>query len=226
MSDTEIVSAEEGLQLDLAGLAEVINTRIDTITGHEDAFEEATLEHRLEIGREIAKAQGQFGLNIAEKTAVARDSKALLSRRDNSPNTIGFAAWLIKEIPRLKRPTAIKYATAYQGLGLGENADNRAIKERIKKLRHEAGKAGKPMPSLGSLYKAGKPEKKEPLQIETPKDTAQLRLEDARETFALWRETFETALQRGQLDDLDEPGLKELKEFLAYARDRVNKRLK
>lgn len=69
-----------------------------------------------------------------------------------------------------------------------------------------------------------KPEKPDkPRLLKTP---AQVKLEDARESFFLWREQFEKCLRVGMLDDLDQPGLLEMKEFLAGARDRVNARLK
>jgi len=231
MSETEVVTPEAAAAYDLSTLAERVNTSLDTIEGHESAFSEATLEHRLQIGQVIAQAQEKFGITSAEGGVLGGRPTETLSRRDkvieSAPNSIGFAAWLIKAIPRLKRPTAIKYATAFHGLGVPADATPRQITERVKKLRHEAGKAGKPVPSLASLYNAGKPPKKdEPLQIEEPRDTAQLRLEDAREVFHTWRETFESAVERGQLDDLDRPGLEEMKEFILSARDRINKRLK
>lgn len=58
------------------------------------------------------------------------------------------------------------------------------------------------------------------------KSKEQLLLEDAREAFFLWREMFEKLLRQGVLDDIDKPGLEELKEFVAGARDRINARLK
>ena len=72
---------------------------------------------------------------------------------------------------------------------------------------------------------------KEPAKPAAPptgprKSKEQLLLEDAREAFALWRERFELLLRQGVLDDIDKPGLLELKEFLGGARDRVNARLK
>ena len=74
-----------------------------------------------------------------------------------------------------------------------------------------------------------KPEAKTPVKAvpaRSPKSAGQLRLEDAREAFFLWRERFELLLRQGKLDDIDEPGLLEMKEFIAGARDRVNARLK
>jgi len=59
-----------------------------------------------------------------------------------------------------------------------------------------------------------------------PKSEAQLLLEDARETWFLWREAGEKAIRNGSLDRLDRPALEELKEFHAWLRDRINARLK
>lgn len=74
-----------------------------------------------------------------------------------------------------------------------------------------------------------KPKEAKPAKPETPrliKTETQLRLEDAREAIFLWQEAFEKHVKRGTLDDLDKPGLLELKEFIAGARDRVNARLR
>lgn len=234
--DVEVVTAAEVTQADLRASAERINKAIDLIKGHEDAFEESTLEHRLCIGLEIAKAQQVFGLNTHDRAKLGGDSKAALSRRDKaeekpavlSCNPIGFSNWLTKEIPDLKRPTAIKYATAFQSLGLtAEDATPARIKSKLKDLRHQAGKANLPMPTLAMLYKQGKPARTDQtLNIEAPKDSKQLRLQDARESVALWKEQFEKMVRAGVLDDLDKPGLEDLKEFIATARDRVTKRLR
>jgi hypothetical protein len=74
---------------------------------------------------------------------------------------------------------------------------------------------------------------KEPKAAKTPevsprigKSEAQLRLEDAREAWFLWREQAEKMIKRGQLEDLDKPGLEEMKEFQGWLRDRINNRLK
>jgi hypothetical protein len=229
MSETEIVTPEAAAEYDLSALAERVNTSLDTIEGHEEAFSEATLEHRLQIGQVIAQAQEKFGMSVPNPTGANQHTKEDSARRAITCSPLGFGNWLKREIPRLKDSTARKYATAFHGLGVAPDATPRQITERIKKLRHDAGKANLPMPSLASLYKAApKPAKKEaePLQIEEPKDTAQLRLEDARECFHTWRETFDTMVERGQLDDLDREGLEAMKEFILSARDRINKRLK
>lgn len=229
----EVITAAEAARADLSAAAERINRAIELIKGHEDAFEEATLEHRLTIGLEIARAQEAFGMTKAQAGAIGGSMSTVDKLPEKSAvltaSPLGFSNWIAKEIPDLKRPTAIRYATAFNALGLSTaDATPAKITARLKKLRHDAGKAQLPMPTLGMLYKQGKPAKREDaaLTIEAPKDSKQLRLEDAREAFHLWKEQFETLLSRGQLDDLDPKGLQDLKEFLAGARDRVNKRLK
>jgi hypothetical protein len=57
------------------------------------------------------------------------------------------------------------------------------------------------------------------------KSAAQVKLEDAREWSHTWQCSFEKQVKIGGLDDLDRQGLEDLKEFIATARDRVNKRL-
>lgn len=234
----EVITAAEAARADLSAAAERINHAIELIKGHEDAFEEATLEHRLIIGLEIARAQEAFGMSVQEagklggrpkEETVPTVGKVSEKTAVLACSPIGFSNWIAKEIPDLKRSTAQRYATAFNALGISTaDATPAKITARLKKLRHEAGKANLPMPTLGMLYKQGKPQKQNPhtLNIEAPQDSAQLRLEDAREAFHLWKEQFETLLSRGQLDDLDPKGLQDLKEFLAGARDRVNKRLK
>lgn len=237
--DVEIVSDADVTQADLRATAERINQSIELIKGHQDAFEDATLEHRLAIGLEIAKAKEVFGLSIQDAGKLGgRPQGETVSRRDTvstpptvlKANPIGFSNWIKKEIPDLKRTTALKYETAFNALGLStEDASPAKIVAKLKKLRHEAGKASLPMPTLGALYKQGKPAGKrdEPaINIEAPKDSKQLRLEDAREAFHVWKEQFEKMVTAGQLDDLDKAGLEDLKEFIATARDRITKRLK
>lgn len=233
---TEIITDQEYVAVALESAAEVINEHIDLITQHEDSFNESTLEPRLIIGLEIAKAQEAFGMSNEGRARLGGETKAALSRRDIadgipavlSANPLGFTAWIGKNIPRLNRTTALKYATAFRSLGISTNEANVSrIRAKIKDLRHHAGKSNLPMPTLNTLYKQGKPApSKEPLKIEGPADTPQMRLEDARESFHLWKEQFETMLRRGQLDDLDRKGLEDIKEFLAGARDRINARLK
>jgi hypothetical protein len=231
----EVVTSADLTQADLSASAERINSAIHLIQSHEGAFEEATLEHRLIIGLEICKAQQVFGLSdpgqrnalgLNQHSAEAMPTVGKAS--PPSPNSLGFAAWLQRETPDLKRTTAQRYSTAFQSLGLAPDAATPAkIREKIKTLRHAAGKAGQPMPTLAALYKLGKPKPPEGgLIIQPPPDSATIRLQDAREAFHIWKEEFETMLRRGVLDDLDKPGLLDLKEFIAGARDRINTRLK
>jgi hypothetical protein len=233
---TEIITDQEYANAQLREHAENINDAIDRVVQHEEAFKESTLEPCLLIGREIAQAQTLFGLNNHDKMAVAREGKALLSRPVTTevaaPNSIGFAAWLAREIPRLNRATAIKYATCFKALELPAEAPPAKIVAKIKDLRHAAGRDGEPMPSLASLYKQGRPASKEPLRITSPADDLPdktrelLQLEDAREAWTLWREDGEKFVNSGKLDHLDKTGLAELKEFHLWLRDRLNARLK
>ena len=54
---------------------------------------------------------------------------------------------------------------------------------------------------------------------------AQLRMEDAREACFVWRENWTKLVKRGHLDDLPQPELRELHEFLATCRDATKARL-
>lgn len=74
--------------------------------------------------------------------------------------------------------------------------------------------------------KPAKPEEAAPPVPAIRKSEKQAKLEDAREWFHVWREKFESLVKIGALDDLDKPGLLEMKEFAATLRDRVNARLK
>lgn len=231
--EAEVVSAGAVSRAELGQIAGDIDSIIDMIAGHEEAFEEATLEHRLLVGLHVSRAMEVFVMTPSEKGKLGGRPSESLSRRDKlipeQPHVLsnsGFLQWLCKEVPRLKRPTAYKYAQAFRGLALPAGAGMTQIRARIKDLRHQAGKAHLPMPRLADLVKAGKPPKPQSRALILPPDTAQLRLEDARETFHTWREDFETAVRQGQLDDLDEKGLRQMKEFLLGARDRVNARLK
>lgn len=234
-SNVEIVTAAEVIHADLRSSADRINQSIELIKGHENAFEDATLEHRLIIGLEIAKAQQAFGIDPQQRARLGGEAKAALPTvgKAEKPavltsNPLGFSNWIKTEIPDLPRSTAQRYATAFNALGLStEEANTSLIRKRIKDFRHLAGKANEPMPTLATFYKMGRPApSKEPLKIDGPKDTPKMRLEDAREAFHVWKEKFDQMLTRGQLDDLDRAGLEDLKEFLLSARDRVNKRLR
>ena len=228
----EIVPPSEAAAVDLSAAAQIINATIDGITGHEEAFEEATLEPRLTIGLEILRAQEVFGMTTPNPAGTNQHSKEVVSRRDTTsparPNFLGFSNWIAREIPRLKRPTAIKYATAFKSLDLDPaSATPQQIRERVKKLRHDAGKQSLPMPTLGSLYRAGKPPKdKTPLAISCPGFEPNQRLRDAREHWHTFEQKGRQLVTLGCMDDLDKPGLESLKEFNLWLRDRINARLK
>jgi hypothetical protein len=238
-SDVEIVTESQVKTADFRASAQRINEALETIRSHEDAMIEATLEHRLCIGLELAKAQDAFGISDPGKRNAAgtnQHAKEALSRRDMATETpapitadpVGFSNWLAKEIPDLRRTTAYKYATAFAGTGLTiQDATPVKIRDVVKKLRHEFGKEGKPMPCLQDFYKRGRIPRSELVIIGAkPITSQQLRLEDAREIFHLWQEAFHKALKKGHLDHLDRKGLLELQEFTATVRDRIKARLK
>jgi len=79
---------------------------------------------------------------------------------------------------------------------------------------------------LDIITAPAKEPKPAPTAPRIPKSEKQSRLEDAREAWFLWREQAEKLIKRGQLDDLDTPGLEEMKEFQGWLRDRINARLK
>lgn len=234
MSNTEIITDTQYLAVALDAAAETINEHIDLITQHEDSFQEATLEPRLLIGLEIVKAQEAFGMSFTEAGKLGGEAKASLSHRDKvetpASNPLGFSAWIGKNIPRLNRATAYKYATAFRSLGISSHDASAAkIRARIKDLRHHAGKNDLPMPTLNLLYKQGKPTKAEADQIPrlpNPTDDPNQRLRDAREFWFTWRESAEKHIGSGSLDDLDKKGIEELREFNLWLRDRINARLK
>lgn len=70
------------------------------------------------------------------------------------------------------------------------------------------------------------PKQKTPPPAGPKKSQQQAKLEDAREWFHIWREDWRKLVRIGALDDLDRPGVVELKEFIATCRDQVNARLK
>jgi len=234
-SDVEIVTASQVDAAELAGLAESISRSREIIHKHEQACHETTLEHYLDAGQQLARAQEIFTLSNSERASLGGEAKSALSTVDKAQSTSpeilairGFSAWLADALPDLKRPTAIRYATAYRSLGLPLTAKPAEIRAKVKTLRHQAQKAGLPMPTLASVLKtAPKPEKPALINpVPFTMSPEQLALEDAREAFHLWREAFEKLLRQGSLEDLDKPGLLELKEFAATVRDRVNARLK
>lgn len=233
----EVVTAAQVTAAQLKQHADAINERVNIITGHEAAFEDATLEHRLCIGRELACAKAAFGMTVQDGGKLGgRPSKETLSPGDKvsekpivlTASPLGFSNWLAREVPDFKRAKADLYINAFHALGLStEEANPKLIREKIKALNHRADRDGKIRPTLKSLYKLGRPKPpEEPLKIEPPKDSAQLRLEDARESIQLWKDAWNSFLSRGQLDDLDLKGVQDLKEFLAGCRDQVTKRLR
>ena len=74
--------------------------------------------------------------------------------------------------------------------------------------------------------KAEKEDKPAPQKSRIPKSTDQIKLEDAREWLDGWKNSFESQLKSGGVDDLDGEGLLSLKEFISTVRDRINNRLK
>jgi hypothetical protein len=224
-SKVEVLTKAQAAALDLRAHSTTINETLDLIVKFEDSFEESTLEPRLLIGLEIAKAQEKFGMTKAEAGAVGGSKSQCDMLSDPAAASVGFSGWLAREIPRLKRPTAIKYAHAFASLGIpAASATPAQIRAKIKDIRHHCGKNKLPMPSLHSLYKAGKPKPLELTNSEEPEDPT--RLGDAREAWFLWREKAEKLVNRGVLDDLDKPGLEALREFNLWMRDRITVRLK
>ena len=219
---------------ELLGLAEAISRSRETIYQHESTCHETTLEHYLEAGQMLARAQEIFTMSHAQAGSLGGLAKASVSTVDtlatSSPEILairGFSSWLASALPDLKRPTAIRYATAFRSLDLPLTAKPAEIRSVLKTLRHEAGKANQPMPTLAALVKAApKPPPPENLTVIVSKPSKQLRLEDAREIFHGWMATFDKALKQGHLDHLDRKGLEQLNDFTATVRDRIKARLK
>lgn len=229
MSNTEIVTPAEALAADLAPLAETINAQADLIHRHELATQEETILPRLLIGQSITKAKELFGLTKAEAGAIGGSKirhNLLPENADPAALSLGFQAWLRKQAPAIKLPTAVKYGKAFCCLGLATDAKPAQITEAVKTLRHKALESGKPALSLALIIKSAEPKKPETEAIIIPGDSKTSRLHDAREAFHNWKDTFEKMLRKGQLDDLEKKDLESLKEFLLGVRDRVNARLK
>jgi hypothetical protein len=218
----EVITESEEHASRLESIAETISEHIGLITKHEDAFQEATLEPRLLIGQQVLAAQEIFGLSQSDRTLPAT-----LSRVTTSPpptQTLGFSAWLSANIPQLKRPHAYKLATAYKSLGLPGDAPLPKIRDAVKTLRHKAGKAGEPMPTIESLYKAGKPPKPAPA-LPAPEQPADLAGE-ARVNITEWIATWDSIQRSGDLDFLFRADLAPLEQFLTTTRDHVRKLIK
>lgn len=238
MSNTEIITESEARTVDLQAHAETINQTLDLIVMHEDAFEESTLEPRLIIGLEIAKAQEVFGMSdpgTRNQTGINQHSKEALARRAMASNPLGFSGWLVKHIPRLPRSTARKYASAFRSLGLNaDHATPSSIRAKIKDIRHHCGKNDLPMPTLAGLVKQAP---KEPLPTKGPidpetvnlahaPDPVELRVGDAREFSTTWIREWDANVKRGLLDDLPAEDLPAMLNFLTEARDHVRTLLK
>jgi hypothetical protein len=232
----EIVTDAECTRADLRASAERINQTIELIKGHEEAFDGATLEHRLCIGLEIARAQEAFGMTRAEagtlggrpEETLPTVGKVSAKPAESAANPLGFSNWIRKETPDLPRSTAQRYASAFRSLGIDSaEATPQRIQAKLKDLNHHADKNSLPRPTLAALVKqAPKLPKPENLTIIVPKSSKQLKLEDARETYHLWMETWDKALKHGHLENLDKKGLLQLQEFTATVRDRIKARLK
>lgn len=79
---------------------------------------------------------------------------------------------------------------------------------------------------LEILAAPDKEPKEKPAPTGPRKSQEQAKLEDAREWFHIWRQDWSKLVRIGALDDLDRPGVMELKEFISTCRDQVNARLK
>lgn len=231
--NVEIVTASQVSTAELASLAESITRSREIIHQHEQLCHETTLEHYLDAGQQLALAQEIFTLSVPNPTGRNQHSKKVVSTVDitpqESPEVLanrGFSAWLASALPTLKRPTAIRYARAFRSLDLPLTAKPAEIRAKLKTLRHQAGKAKLPMPTLSALLKAA-PKPPEPeIIISRPPDSKQLRLEDARESLQNWKDAWEKFVKSGQLDDLTPRDMAQLKEFHLGIGDRIKARLK
>ena len=225
---TEIITPSEARDVDLQAHAETINQTLDLIVMHEEAFEESTLEPRLIIGLEIAQAQEVFGITNDNRQGIGGRPSETVARRATVSNPLGFSAWLTKNIPRLPRSTARKYATAFRSLGLNlDHATPANIRAKIKDIRHHCGKNNLPMPTLASLVKqmpkARDPETEE---LATTPDPIELRIGDAREFSVTWIREWDANVKRGFLEDLPTEDLPTVLNFLTEARDHVRTLIK
>lgn len=230
--NTEIITESEARAVDLQAHAETINQTLDLIVMHEDAFEESTLEPRLIIGLEIAKAQEVFGITNDNRQGIGGRPSETVARRATVSNPLGFSGWLVKHIPRLPRSTARKYASAFRSLGLNaDHATPSAIRAKIKDIRHNCGKNNLPMPTLAGLVKQAPKEAKPGIDphaaaLATIPDPIELRIGDAREFSTTWIREWDANVKRGLLEDLPNDELPALLNFLTEARDHVRTLLK
>jgi hypothetical protein len=160
--------------------------------------------------------------------ASATDPNEAVSTPETEKYIYGFGGWLAKNIPRLPRATAQKYAHAYRALGIPTaDATGAKIRAKIKDIRHHCSKNSLPMPTLAALYKQGRPTREELRALpmpECPGNHPNQKLRDAREFFHEWMEKGSKLVSAGYLDALDKPGLEKVREFNLWLRDRLNAR--
>lgn len=148
-----------------------------------------------------------------------------VTKHDQKPDSLGFTAWLCREIPRLKRPTAIKYATCFKSLGLPNDAPDAKIRAKIKDLRHAAGRDNQPMPSLNTLYKAGLPPKDAP-RLAPPQEDPEDLAGEGRVHLHEWMRSWDRTVSLGYLEHLSAADLQPVMDFLTTCRDLVRLRIK
>lgn len=217
----------------LAVCAASINSSIDEIVEHEQNFELATLEPRVRMGRELARAQGIFGMTSAEggrlggRPKIPRDRGHEVTRLTGE----GFSGWAAREVPRLNLRSAYRYIGAWRALGLPDDASDAALRKRIAKFSAGYEMEGKRI-SVRALSTAWTYERKRaeagiPVseKIRRPHSSPELKLGDARESWRTWIEQAENLVKSGVLDDLDEDGWEEIMEHLAWLGERVSARL-
>jgi hypothetical protein len=142
-------------------------------------------------------------------------------------NPLGFANWLAHEVPDFNRSKADLYINAFHALGLTpEETTPSLIRKRIKDFRHEAGKAGQPMPTLKSLYKLGKPKKPEPPRIEKKEPDLDAAAGEARVILHEWMRTWDAAVKDGVLEYLHARDLQPVMDFVTTVRDHLRARIK
>jgi hypothetical protein len=225
----EVITESEEHASRLSAIAEIISDHIGLITKHEDAFQEATLEPRLLIGQQILAAQEIFGLtrqqagNLGGRPSTS-DNRVTRDTVSDEVTSMGFSGWLAANIPALKRPHAYKLATAYKALSLPADASLPKIRDAVKTLRHKSGKAGEAMPTIDTLYRAGKPPKDAP-KLPAPENPADLAGE-ARVNVTVWIETWDKIQRTGDLDYLGKPDLAPLEQFLTTTREYVRHLIK
>lgn len=167
--------------------------------------------------------------------------ESLFSPSDLTPNRNQIGEWFGFEF---SSRTALKYIEVAKRIRLGQSmtlkaqkhlatiASAPALDEEAREFLNKLTKGQ----TLRQLYldldiitakpKAEKEDKPAPQKSRIPKSTDQIKLEDAREWLDGWKNSFESQLKSGGVDDLDGEGLLSLKEFISTVRDRINNRLK